>query len=274
VFDYDNQTTIEKLQLHQTNDTKQSEEQREINETDYEYEYQSPKHESYNRNETSYENNEFSDYCVIDDDEPEETVVSKKAPPPSTLSHLRNQDIAVDPCTTLKKSEEKIRKEIRMVSSTTTNVNNRINLCDQMLLKFYLKHIEDNLTELKSTYEILVENLRRLNTIESKENGSLMAKFCEFGNKYAIVGHKLVFICDTLQRNLNNSSLKSTLSASSNSIGDSLKMYMIRLKSTDAFNNNNNNNNQGKLLNSSLDEIYTLAVEFKQIISKYYYKSH
>jgi hypothetical protein len=270
VFDYDSQTSIDKLNLHQRNDTKLNGEERELNETNYEYEYQSPKHEirCNDRDETSYENNEYSDYCVIDE-EPEETV-DRKVTSLAHTNNLKAPDLPIkDPCTTLKKSEEKIRKEIRLVSSTTNNLNTRINLCDQMLLKFYLKHIEDNLTELKSTYEFLVESLRRINTSESKESEILMTKLNDFGNKYAIVGHKLVFICDTLQRNLNNSSLKSTLSVSSNSIGDSLKMYMIRLKSTETF-----GNSQAKLLNSSLDEIYTLAVEFKQIISKYYYKSH
>ena len=120
---------------------------------------------------------------------------------------------------TLKKNDEKIRREIRLATSHAENESSRITLCDQMLLKFYLKHNEENLSELKLIFEILNEELN------SSTKGVLNdEELSEMANKLALNGHKLLFICDTLERNLNNRNLKQMLSDASNSLYESLQL--------------------------------------------------
>lgn len=65
---------------------------------------------------------------------------------------------------TLKKSSEaqhQIRREVRLEfdndESASAATAIRLTACDQMLIKFYLKHIEENLTELTSMRHTLVE---------------------------------------------------------------------------------------------------------------------
>lgn len=82
-------------------------------------------------------------------------------------------------------------------------------------------------------------------------------------HKLAITGHKLVFICDTLQRNLSNVVLKQLLFEASANLCTSLKAYMIRLKLLDANAN----------VVESIDCVFDAAVRFKSIILKYYFKS-
>ena len=123
------------------------------------------------------------------------------------------------PCLTLKKNDEKIRHEIRLAARHAENESSIITLCDQLLLKFYLKHIEENLSELKLIFEILNEELN------SSTKGVLNdEELSEMANKLALNGHKLLFICDTLERNLNNRNLKQMLSDASNSLYESLQL--------------------------------------------------
>lgn len=178
---------------------------------------------------------------------------------------------------TLRKNEEKIKREIRLAADNST-ASNRINLVDQMLLKFYLKHIEENLNELNGIYESLMNKLINNEDVESdfKEDGC--------GHKLAINGHKLVFICDTLERNLNNTNLKTALYESSTSLSESLKIYMIRIKTTNLLLCNkqtsvssspaHNDSKQKKLIVDSLKNVLAASNKFKQIIIKYYFKSY
>lgn len=130
-----------------------------------------------------------------------------------------------------------------------------------MLIKFYLKHIEENLSELSQVQQNLIQKL--------EETGAQSKEATVLAHKLAISGHKLVFICDTLQRNINNLNLKQNLFESSNSLCSSLKVYMIRLKSnptvaTESFK---------KLILESISNVFECANEFKSIILKYYFKS-
>ena len=201
-----------------------------------------------------------ADYCVIDevDSEPDKPKVSKR-------------DSGVM-CLTLKKNEEKIRREIRLATSSQDNETSRITMCDQMLLKFYLKHIEENLGELKTLYDIVNVEL-------GKESGLVN----ESAHKLALNGHKLLFICDTLQRNLNNKMLKQTLGESSNSLCESLQLYMIRIKSSGIASptkvcatragEQTVASRQNLLIRDALLSVFNSANGFKQNILKYYFKS-
>ena len=94
-------------------------------------------------------------------------------------------------------------------------------------------------------------------------------------HKLAIYGHKLVFICDTLERNINNVYLKANLAESSNSLSESLKVYMIRIQTSNRLHiiDTNNNTKQTGLFNESLDNVLNASNQFKQVIIKYYLKS-
>ena len=93
----------------------------------------------------------------------------------------------------------------------------------------------------------------------------------DLANKLALNGHKIVFICDTLQRNINNANLKISLFDSSNILCDSLKLYMIRIKSltTDQM-----TAKQNKLILDSLDNVFSSADKFKQIVLKYFFNNY
>jgi hypothetical protein len=143
-------------------------------------------------------------------------------------------------------------------------------MCDQMLLKFYLKHIEENLNELKQIFEILNQELDAKSLMNPEVN--------EMANKLALNGHKLLFICDTLERNLNNKNLKQTLSESSMGLCEALQLYMIRLKSTTLSPVNSTKDNtllikQNQIMKDSLLSVFSSANNFKHNILKYYFKS-
>ena len=199
---------------------------------------------------------DYADYCQIDDE-----------PVESNKREMSYKTTNMPLCMTLKKNEEKIKREIKIAASHT-NEASRINLVDQMLLKFYLKHIEDNLNELNSIYEHLFEKLTGDQSLEDelKEEDGL-------AHKLAINGHKLVFICDTLERNINSVALKAALYECSNNLCESLKLYMIRIK-TNILNNHNGNSKKQQLIIESLKNVLNASNKFKQVIIKYYFKSY
>ena len=177
----------------------------------------------------------------------------------------------------MKKNEEKIKREIQIASENnrSTNETGCVNMIDQMLLKFYLKHIEDNLSEINAIYEILNEKLSNSVSSNSDEmdEETGISYFDNLANKLAINGHKLIFISDTLQRNLNNIHLKTDLIETSSSLCDSLKLYMIRLKASNLA-LSQNEQKQKQLIADSLANVLNTSVKFKQIIIKYYFKSY
>ncbi len=162
---------------------------------------------------------------------------------------------------TLRKSEERIKREIKL-SGVGEKGGDRVNLVDQMLLKFYLRHIEENLDELNDMYQQL---MTRLNAGESVEDD---------GHKLAINGHKLVFICDTLERNLTNTHLKTALHETSSGMCESLRLYMIRLKTTSLVASNDQTERKQRLVIEALQSVLTTSNKFKQVIIKYYFKSY
>ena len=205
-----------------------------------------------NNQESVNTNEDESDYCTIDDNFDSNEI--KQAPTPIKTNQY---------CQTLKKNDEKIRREIRLAVDNNPNEASRVTMCDQMLLKFYLKHIEDNLNELSQIHENLIN---QLDINDEKNSNNLNEEFNDQAHKLALNGHKLLFICDTLQRNLNNSTIKNCLTESSQELCDSLKFYMIRIKSSKASNN--------KLVLDSLNNVLNTSNKFKQIILKYYFKSY
>lgn len=176
-----------------------------------------------------------------------------------------------------------IRREVRLEETTTSSTTVvRLTACDQMLIKFYLKHIEENLNELSKIQQVLLDKLN-LPTETSKSSNLV-----ELAHKLAIGGHKLVFICDTLQRNINNLSLKQALIDTSNSLSSALKIYMIRLKLSPSTSLPSPGSDVGtketsssvclsdsfkNLILDAMTSVFKCADEFKSIILKYYFKS-
>lgn len=164
-----------------------------------------------------------------------------------------------------------IKREIKMISTQQQQQqpeSQKITMADQMLLKFYLKHIEENLSELNMIYEGLMNKLTHGECVEDdlrEEEGS--------GHKLAINGHKLVFICDTLERNLHSSHLKAALDEVSGNLCEALKLYMIRIKTT-SLKQSAAPAKQRALIMESLGNVLTSANKFKQVIIKYYFKSY
>lgn len=245
LFDYHSESSSFEISSRnqQTDDDQQ--------ESDYQYEYD---------NNCNYREEPDSDYCEIDEEEEEKSNSEKLEKLVEKVSN--NTSL----CMTLKRSDEKIRREIRLATSENQNESTRITMSDQMLLKFYLKHIEDNFNDLRSIYDVLSDKLRN----SFIDSGSLN----ELANKLALNGHKLVFICDTLQRNINNGNLKMSLFESSNSLCDSLKLYMIRIKSSMGLGALNLNKKQNQLVLDSLNNVFSSADQFKQIVLKYFFNNY
>lgn len=293
VFNYHSETSLSYLALNKSNDQEQKDSSRNnLDEHDYSYEYdnndpvvnQEDGSHDYEDYEQIYEND--YDYSVNDNHKKEvknETVVNSEKLAKIIKTETKSNATM---CMTLKKNEEKIRREIRLAANSTDNEANRINLCDQMLLKFYLKHIEENLSEVKLIYDILIDKLNAKYFIFNEANED-SAKLNDLAHKLALNGHKLLFICDTLQRNLNNKNLKQSLVESSNELCDSLKLYMIRIKNQNATGasassatstltktNESNTIKQNQLISDSLLNVLNSADDFKKIILKYYFKSY
>jgi hypothetical protein len=291
---------------------------------DYEYEYDNnncyemhDKEKRLNDHQSLYEN-EPGDYCVIEDDLENCEQTNAHDYDTIELASERNnisKNFSTMANLTLKKAEEKIRKEIRVAvatrqtnetlfgSNTTVNSKldlNRLTMGDQMLLKFYLKHIEDNLNELKVIYDILMQNMNKNDKISldqedtyekinqnhnvqyfeqvTNENANMndfnthsSENLINVAHKLSLNGHKLVFICDTLERNLNNSNLKSSLYDISKKLSDSLKAYMLRIKTTNSI---HQLNKQNVLFVDSLHSVFNISNQFRQIIIKFYFKSY
>lgn len=293
VFNYHSETSLSYLALNKSNDQEQKDSSRNnLDEHDYSYEYdnndpvvnQEDGSHDYEDYEQIYEND--YDYSVNDNHKKEvknETVVNSEKLAKIIKTETKSNATM---CMTLKKNEEKIRREIRLAANSTDNEANRINLCDQMLLKFYLKHIEENLSEVKLIYDILIDKLNAKYFIFNEANED-SAKLNDLAHKLALNGHKLLFICDTLQRNLNNKNLKQSLVESSNELCDALKLYMIRIKNQNATGasassatstltktNESNTIKQNQLISDSLLNVLNSADDFKKIILKYYFKSY
>ena len=293
VFNYHSETSLSYLALNKSNDQDQKDSSRNnLDEHDYSYEYdnndpvvnQEDGSHDYEDYEQIYEND--YDYSVNDNHKKEvknETVVNSEKLAKIIKTETKSNATM---CMTLKKNEEKIRREIRLATNSTDNEANRINLCDQMLLKFYLKHIEENLSEVKLIYDILIDKLNAKCFIFNEANED-SAKLNDLAHKLALNGHKLLFICDTLQRNLNNKNLKQSLVESSNELCDALKLYMIRIKNQNATGasassatstltktNESNTIKQNQLISDSLLNVLNSADGFKKIILKYYFKSY
>jgi hypothetical protein len=117
---------------------------------------------------------------------------------------------------------------------------------DRLLIKFYFKIIEDNLNE-------MLDSHKKLKIIQQQQNDD------DLSHKLALNGHKLVFICDTLNRNIKNKSLKYELEETSNNLCDNLKLYVIRMK----------NQQQQQLINESLIQICNNANKLKQLLVKF-----
>lgn len=261
VFQYQQESTLSAMR--KTNEINLIKEMRDNEEDDdayaYEYDNNDRLYAHIDENEEQTYENE-ADYCVIDELDNEE--------PSNKNENQTKRDSEM--CLTLKKNEEKIRREIRLATSSTESETSRITMCDQMLLKFYLKHIEENLNELNHLFEMITFELNVKSPMNQEVN--------EMANKLALNGHKLLFICDTLERNLNNKSLKQTLSESSLSLCESLQLYQIRLKSTSGNMSTSNtissiSPKQNQIIKDSLVNVFSSANSFKQNILKYYFKS-
>ncbi|CAF0954999.1 unnamed protein product [Brachionus calyciflorus] len=202
-------------------------------------------------NEYEYENNQNEgDYCEIDDLEEEKCLKVNRGNLEKLVEKVSNTSAL---CMTLKRSDEKIRKEIKLATSLSDCESYRINMSDQMLLKFYLKHIEENFSDLKIIYDVLIDKLTKNSIFE-----------VDLANKLALNGHKLVFICDTLEQNINNEILKINLYDLSSHLCNSLKNYMFKIKSSTGA--------DYQVLIDSLNNVYKSAHNFKQIVLKNVFK--
>lgn len=131
----------------------------------------------------------------------------------------------------------------------------------------------------KKTHELLLTALDGLDKNNQYDELKCINDLCK---GLTLNGHKLIFICDTLQRNINNKLLKQSLFESSSSLYESIKLFVIRMKKLEPIliskNEPNNsefyNFKQNKLINDSINEIYNMAYNLKQVILKYYFKSY
>lgn len=236
----------------------------------------------YDNNPTMGEqvSSDMADYCTIDEEDEENEETPNRTEEDVNSATLKrstnNQEVVT--------STTEIRREVQLEEEDTEHgvekVPIRLTGCDQMLIKFYLKHIEENLTELSVLHRGLVEKLDSTATTAAAVRTSderSKATAIEIAHKLAINGHKLVFICDTLQRNLNNLSLKQSLFESSNSLCSALKVYMIRLKSSSSSASSSSasplNESFRNLILESTGQVFECANHFKSLILKYYFKS-
>lgn len=171
----------------------------------------------------TYDNNDYSDYCEIGD--------------------------VVKPV------------EFEDKTLTKNNTTVRLNMSDLMLLRFYLKHVDEYLTEMSEIYSEDTLHLKL-----KQDRGVAM-------NKLALYGHKLVFICDTLERNLSvtsNDSLKLTLSQLSSLLSETLKVYAVRIKQLESDGDCDDQGNKRDELVSqigqSMHEMLSKSSQIRQLI--------
>ena len=195
-----------------------------------------------NSQETNNNNsNDYSDYCQID----EENLSIEE----EINSHL------VESRTLTKQVVAAInRKEAKEDSSSLVQ---RVSMADNMLLKFYFKHVDEYLEEMNSIYSSLSRELIIALNRES----------CTLANKLVLYGHKLVFISDTLGRNLQNEQLKITLCKISNILCDSLKLYAFRVKLI-GEESENKSEKDVQLISDSMGDVFNISNRLKQIIVK------
>ena len=148
---------------------------------------------------------------------------------------------------------------LKPLSQENPPKENSTNFSDQMLIKFYSKHIDDNFNDINQLHESITSSL----TKNDQESSIMM----DLTNKLALSGHKLVFICDTLNKNLTNNSLKSSLHSLSNNLCDCLKLYVIRIKA--CYDGINSNEKSNSLIVDSLTQVFNCSLQLKQLIIKY-----
>ena len=198
---------------------------------------------------------EQDDYCEIDEIEEEKCMKLKRENLDKLVEKVSNTSAL---CMTLKRNNEKIRHEIKLATSLNECETTRLNISDQMLLKFYLKHVEENFYDFKVIYEALLDKINKNMTFE-----------IELANKLALNGHKLIFICDTLEQNLHNEVLKVNLYNLSGKMCSSLKNYVIKIKNC-SFKQNLNEIERQLLLESMIN-VYNSADNFNKLILKSFY---
>ena len=194
-------------------------------------------------------------------------VFSKNAKAPNDLPTLRQQPATTenDFSDAIDDSEDDIYEnddeEWLKPRNCNENFKNETNLSDKMLVKFYSKHIDDNFNDIKDLHELINCSLTR--------NSDNDVQTMELTNKLALSGHKLVFICDTLNKNLINMSLKASLNSLSNNLCDCLKLYVIRIKTCYSNSNQQIGDKSNLLVVDSLRQVFNCAQELKQLIIKY-----
>ncbi len=149
-------------------------------------------------------------------------------------------------------------------------VTMQISTSDKLLIRFYLKHVENNFYEIQFNYNTLVGFFSNSNG--SMSNGDL---FDTCSNRLALNGHKLVFICDTLTRNLTDDSMKIFLQDVSTSLSDCLKLYVIRVKACIKTTNEETIADHklimksSAILHESLVHIFDFSTKLKEFLLKY-----
>jgi hypothetical protein len=222
-----------------------------------------------NREKANEENDDFDNYqyvydnLVVENDQ-EEDVGGEDYSDYCQINESNNNNEQNDLTNTL--------------DASTLKKCEKISSSDNMLLKFYLKHIEEYLDVMNSLYSDLKSmssNIHNLELIISEE-------YCIQANKLALYGHKLVFICDTLERNLNSPYLKMSLFNLSNFLCESLKIYTFRVKTTAtavALTTSNFSNDRKKnqlecdLILDSMNDVFNTSNQLKQIIFNNHVKS-
>ena len=130
-----------------------------------------------------------------------------------------------------------------------------------LLLHFSPKEQTSDFNDIKLLYETINNNL--------DNNESSVDFMIDLTNKLALSGHKLVFICDTLNRNLTNFLLKSSLDSLSNNLCNCLKLYVMRIKTCYSNIQNNCSSTNSKMIVDSLGQVFNCAQQLKQLIIKY-----
>jgi hypothetical protein len=156
--------------------------------------------------------------------------------------------------------------------SRLPTVSHQLSPSDKILIRFYYKHIENNFNEIQSNYKLVVDFLSR-KTFEQPLAGGDIFDTCS--NRLALNGHKLVFICDTLIRNLADELVKTFLQNLSNNLSDHLKLYVIRAKVCISDLNDGKMidekliKNSSTILNESSVQIFDCSAKLKDFLFKY-----
>jgi hypothetical protein len=220
-------------------------------------------------------NNEYSDYCQIDEandsnqnsNDEEEVSSEGTSSSDDTAAEIISKSVVED--RTLTKQEAAAINRLPRLLDTVDSGGHYASVepsrqllspPDAMLLKFYLKHVDENLDEMNAMYAALL----RGNFFDTLSRDKFAV-----ANRFGLHAHKLLFICDTLERNLSCEWLKSSLFKVSSLLSESLKVYALRLKvMSEETTTVKDNDRELELIADCMSELYRTSNQLRQLVVK------